>query len=425
MSTDELVKIFGEHSLISPSNGGAAVKPADALEGKVVMLYFSAHWCPPCRQFTPKLIEFYNNLKANNNAQDFELIYVTMDNTEAEFTEYTANMPWLCVSYTFPDKHVLATKFKAQGIPHLVVVESDSERSIITMEGTTEVQVDASGSKFPWRSPVMAELMPAQLLTQTPGQMVAYDSLKDKYLMLYFSAHWCPPCRGFTPILSKAYSDLMAAPDVGPSKFELVFVSSDQDEKSFTEYFAEMTFCALPYADREAKNAISKRFGISGIPSLLILGPVDPSTGDRPLINDSFNGSIESGNHVADFPFEPKPFGDLANIGEEINEQKCLMVFHESGDDDEQAEVMDAIKAAATSAEAGDEVKYFWALDDKGLIPRIRQALEMTSISDDPTMVLVDLPDEGSYYKSSVTDITPESILKFVKNPGTKHSISG
>jgi nucleoredoxin len=27
----------------------------DALRGKVVAFYFSAHWCPPCQHFTPLL----------------------------------------------------------------------------------------------------------------------------------------------------------------------------------------------------------------------------------------------------------------------------------------------------------------------------------------------------------------------------------
>ena len=30
---------------------------------KVIGIYFSAHWCPPCRQFTPLLSEFYSECK--------------------------------------------------------------------------------------------------------------------------------------------------------------------------------------------------------------------------------------------------------------------------------------------------------------------------------------------------------------------------
>jgi len=32
---------------------GKAVSP-DNLKGKLVAIYFSAHWCPPCKAFTPK-----------------------------------------------------------------------------------------------------------------------------------------------------------------------------------------------------------------------------------------------------------------------------------------------------------------------------------------------------------------------------------
>ena len=40
--------------------GGAKSSSADALAGKkVVIVFFSAHWCPPCRLFTPVLKDFY------------------------------------------------------------------------------------------------------------------------------------------------------------------------------------------------------------------------------------------------------------------------------------------------------------------------------------------------------------------------------
>ena len=28
--------------------------------------YFSAHWCPPCRGFTPQLVKFYNIVNSDN-----------------------------------------------------------------------------------------------------------------------------------------------------------------------------------------------------------------------------------------------------------------------------------------------------------------------------------------------------------------------
>ena len=37
------------------SKDGKPVNAAEHLKDKVVALYFSAHWCPPCRQFTPVL----------------------------------------------------------------------------------------------------------------------------------------------------------------------------------------------------------------------------------------------------------------------------------------------------------------------------------------------------------------------------------
>ena len=81
--------------------------------------------------------------------------------------------------------------------------------------------------------------------------MVLVSMLYLQVLGLYFSAHWCPPCRGFTPELAKWYTKLTDG--TLKDKFDIVFISSDRDQNQFDEYFAEMPWKCLPYEERDKK----------------------------------------------------------------------------------------------------------------------------------------------------------------------------
>mmetsp|Transcript_2492 Transcript_2492/g.2883 ORF Transcript_2492/g.2883 Transcript_2492/m.2883 type:complete len:156 (-) Transcript_2492:454-921(-) len=101
-----------------------------------------------------------------------------------------------------------------------------------------------------------------------------------KHIMIYFSAHWCPPCRAYTPQLSDAYS----ASELAGTDTVIIFVSSDQDENGFNSYYGSMSFYALPYSDRERKEALSTMYGVQGIPTLVLLN------GDGELVNGNIRG---------------------------------------------------------------------------------------------------------------------------------------
>ena len=89
-----------------------------------------------------------------------------------------------------------------------------------------------------------------------------------KIVGLYFSAHWCPPCRGFTPKLSEKFTKLKAE----GKPFELIFVSSDEDEESAQSYFSEMSWdMMIPFDDQETKDLLNSNYKISGIPTLVII----------------------------------------------------------------------------------------------------------------------------------------------------------
>ena len=87
-------------------------------------------------------------------------------------------------------------------------------------------------------------------------------------------------------------------------------MSSDRDEAAFKLYFGEMPWLALPFADRERKEALSKFFDVQGIPSLVVLGPVDEKTGEREVINKSARDAVGGDATGESFPWAPNMGND-------------------------------------------------------------------------------------------------------------------
>eukprot|EP00928_Gymnodinium_smaydae_P082574 TRINITY_DN658_c1_g1_i1.p1 TRINITY_DN658_c1_g1~~TRINITY_DN658_c1_g1_i1.p1 ORF type:complete len:175 (-),score=43.37 TRINITY_DN658_c1_g1_i1:44-496(-) len=132
----------------------------------------------------------------------------------------------------------------------------------------------------------LVDLLGPKLLSKD-GEVSTEDVVAGKtHVMLYFSAHWCPPCRGFTPKLAADYKKSSKA----GSEVLVVFVSSDRDEKSFNEYYGEMPWHALPFNARDLKQKLSEKFGIQGIPSLIVLD------GQGSLVTK--NGRAEYGTYL-------------------------------------------------------------------------------------------------------------------------------
>ena len=89
--------------------------------------------------------------------------------------------------------------------------------------------------------------------------------------------HNCPPCREFTPLLVELYNEHNENAKV----MEVVFMSGDQDQNLYNEYFGEMPWLALPFKDSRMKPA-AKHFGVRGLPRLVVLNAKTGAT-----INDN------------------------------------------------------------------------------------------------------------------------------------------
>ncbi|EFJ40225.1 hypothetical protein VOLCADRAFT_45847, partial [Volvox carteri f. nagariensis] len=116
-----------------------------------IALYFSAHWCPPCRQFTPKLAATYKSFKETHpRAADWEIIFVSWDTDQTSFAEYYQEMPWLALPFQMRDIADDLTKlYKVNGIPTLVLVDGGTGE-LITKQGREAILDDPTCAKFPW-----------------------------------------------------------------------------------------------------------------------------------------------------------------------------------------------------------------------------------------------------------------------------------
>lgn len=101
-----------------------------------------------------------------------------------------------------------------------------------------------------------------------PLFQIQLSELVGKNILLYFSAHWCPPCRAFLPKLIEAYQKIKAKDEA----LEVIFISSDQDQTAFDEFFSNMPWLALPFGDKR-KASLNHKFRVRGIPSLIAIGP--------------------------------------------------------------------------------------------------------------------------------------------------------
>lgn len=104
--------------------------PADSFDTKdYYAIYYSAHWCPPCRKFTPKLVDFYN--EAIGHHDNIEVIFVSSDQNEDKMEAYMkkAGMRWLALDFDKKDNKSSKklTGYVGRGIPHLVVVDKNGK----------------------------------------------------------------------------------------------------------------------------------------------------------------------------------------------------------------------------------------------------------------------------------------------------------
>merc|ERR1712199_130699 len=298
-------------------------------------------------------------------------------------------------------KNALSKKFKVRGIPTLVILDGKTGETI-TLDGRDGVSSEPEA--FPWKPPSIQEILSAlPPFVDKEGEEVALSE-RPGPLLLYFSAHWCPPCRGFTPKPVEFFSKLEKKyPDAS-----IAFVSSDKDSKAWASYFQSMGehWLSLPYDARDQKEKLSKAFGVNGIPSLVLL---DSEANGRNTITTSGRSFVME-NCVENFPrsWAPKPYADLTKTaeckGSSINDEKALCVF-------------------VHNKEEKSDTLFFYATEDAGIAEQVVRLCDVKPPKGEATLVLLDLDDDGAYYLANTSDVSEAALAKFLADPGKRQQL--
>lgn len=379
--------IFGE-TLLSKSGP----VPVSSLDNQYVGVYFSAHWCGNCRQFTPKLRKIYLDLKKQN--VPFEVVFCSADKDTKGFEEYFASMPWLAVPFENEEtRKNLNSLFEVSGIPRFVML---SPEGVINPNARNDVESNPEG--FPWKQPTPREWIASSLVK---GAESVSDSILDNTIYgLYFSAHWCTPCKRFTPRLVEVYNQLAAA----GKPFEVVFCSMDNDEKEYQEYYASMPWCSIGFQN-PILNKVKEQLAVEGIPSLVLFD------GEGNIITGDGRSAIES-TGAEGYPWIPAAVKDLNQEPDDINEKPCVVVFMEGDCYTEEQKEQTIQSMNAVAEQFRGSVSFFYAKESGDVSNQIRAMIQSEKT---PLLSIVDIVDNGGYYIAESGEITGEVIDAFVR----------
>jgi nucleoredoxin len=157
------------------ASDGTPVKDSYIAEKPLVLIYFSAHWCPPCRTFTPRLVSYYNK---NRKPWNFAVIFVSSDRSEAEMYDYMreANMPWAAVKYRGAAHKALEQAYAGRGIPCLVLVDEKGKILADSFDGDKYLGPDVALEELTKR---LAELPKPKMGRTADDPNYSYDPETD------------------------------------------------------------------------------------------------------------------------------------------------------------------------------------------------------------------------------------------------------
>ncbi|KAH3857612.1 hypothetical protein DPMN_100223, partial [Dreissena polymorpha] len=215
----------------------------------------------------------------------------------------------------------------------------------------------------------------------------------------------CPPCRSFTPALIRTYEKLKSE----GKKFEIVFISSDRSEDSFTSYANTMPWGALPMGDARSQK-LKNLYEVEGIPMLVMLDEAGT------VITPDGRLAVQEDVDALEYPWYPKPVNELTEgAAITLNESACLVLFVEPEDEDVDKARELLLPSATEEYSKGEHRDLFFFIGaDDDICDPVRNFAALPDST--PLLTILDFPEQKVYISKERENITSNIVSQFVQD---------
>lgn len=144
-------RILGPRLMVKTDDGSLIEKstatlfggghPSSRSSADIVILYFSAVWCSPCKHFSPMLKNFVDIVNKETKST-LKIVFVSHDQDKESFEKYfneKMGKSWYAVSFDNKEvKSRLSDKFHIMGIPSVVVIDGKNG-NFLSSNGRAEI----------------------------------------------------------------------------------------------------------------------------------------------------------------------------------------------------------------------------------------------------------------------------------------------
>jgi len=108
---------------------GSPVPLAEIAKKKVVLLYFGAACCPPCRAFSPVLSSFAAHHPRNS---EFAVLFVSADHSEQAMAAFAKGKYFTSIRYDAPGRRGIGNAMGISMYPSLFVINGQTGETLTT-----------------------------------------------------------------------------------------------------------------------------------------------------------------------------------------------------------------------------------------------------------------------------------------------------